>query len=367
MTVGSPPAGAPPLHISAVVLPEGEHRELWAVDGVLVDGPVRDALDLTSAFALPGLVDAHCHIGLDPHGPVGPAEAERQAMLDRDAGTLLIRDAGSAADTRWIDDRVDLPRIVRAGRHIATPKRYIRNYAAEIDPVELVAEVRRQARRGDGWVKLVGDWIDRETGDLTPLWPVEVLRPAIAAAHEEGARVTAHTFGEDAVAMLVDAGVDGIEHGTGMSDRVIAAMAERSVALVPTRLQIENFPGFADAGQARYPRYAAHIRDLYARADSTLRKAFDAGVPIYAGTDAGGILGHGLIGAELVAMVERIGLRPEDALAATSWAARSWLGMPDRLVVGAPADLVLYSDDPRIDPHVVGRPARVVLRGRVVR
>ena len=56
-----------------------------------------------------------------------------------------------------------------------------------------------QARRGDGWVKLVGDWIDRGEGDLAPEWPADVLAAAIAAAHEEGARVTAHTFGTDAL------------------------------------------------------------------------------------------------------------------------------------------------------------------------
>ena len=94
---------------------------------------------------------------------------EAQAVADRDAGALLLRDAGVPVDTHWIDDRDDLPRIIRAGRHIARTKRYIRNYGAEIEPADLVAEVETQAARGDGWVKLVGDWIDRDAGDLTPV------------------------------------------------------------------------------------------------------------------------------------------------------------------------------------------------------
>ena len=93
-------------------------------------------------------------------------------------------DAGSPADTRWMDQRVDLPKIIRAGRHIARPKRYLRNYGEEVEPDELVAEVERQAARGDGWVKLVGDWIDRDVGDLTPLWPADVAAAAISRAHE---------------------------------------------------------------------------------------------------------------------------------------------------------------------------------------
>ena len=118
---------------------------------------------------LPGLVDAHCHVGLDEHGGVDEATTEAQALADRDAGALLLRDAGVPVDTHWMDARDDLPRVVRAGRHIARSRRYIRNYGAEIEPADLVAEVETQAARGDGWVKLVGDWIDRDAGDLTPV------------------------------------------------------------------------------------------------------------------------------------------------------------------------------------------------------
>ena len=145
--------------------------------------------------------------------------------MESRVGTLLIRDAGSPSDTHWIDARDDLPRVIRAGRHIARPKRYIRNYAAEVDPDDLVAEVERQAVAGDGWVKLVGDWIDRSIGDLAPLWPTDVARAAITRAHELGAKVTAHCFSEEAPAQLVAAGIDCIEHGTGLTDETIELMA----------------------------------------------------------------------------------------------------------------------------------------------
>ena len=158
----------------------------------------------------------------------------------------------------------DLPKIIRAGRHIARPKRYLRNYGDEVEPADLVAEVERQAARGDGWVKLVGDWIDREIGDLAPLWPADVAAAAIDRAHELGCRVTAHVFGEQAVAELVAAGIDGIEHGTGIDDATIALMAERQVALVPTMVQLDNFEAYARAGEAKFPAYAKHIRALYA-------------------------------------------------------------------------------------------------------
>lgn len=174
------------LHVKGRVLVGADdvRDELWVVGGrISYERPGSRDIRTVEGWALPGLVDAHCHVGLDAHGPVPDDVSEKQALTDREAGTLLIRDAGSPSDTRWIDDRADLPKIIRAGRHIARTRRYIRNYAHEIEPEDLVAYVAQEARRGDGWVKLVGDWIDRETGDLGACWPREAAAAAIAEAH----------------------------------------------------------------------------------------------------------------------------------------------------------------------------------------
>ncbi len=353
------------LHVSGTVLPAGTRQNLWIVDGLIRTELVAGADTVAcSAWIMPGLVDAHCHVGLDAHGAVPDETSQQQAVTDRDAGALLLRDAGSPADTRWIDDRDDLPRIIRAGRHIARPRRYIRNYADEVEPDYLVAAVERQVAVGDGWIKLVGDWIDRDTGDLAPLWPQQAAAAAIARAHELGVRVTAHVFGEQAATELVDAGIDGIEHGTGLTSATIATMAERQVALVPTLVQLENFEAFAAAGEARFPAYAAHMRALYARRLEVIGTALDAGVPIYAGTDAGGNLPHGLVGAE-VQLLSQI-CSAEYALGAASWRARQWLGRPPELVDGAPADLVIFDSDPRVDLGVLNHPRHVILRGNLV-
>ncbi|MGI8457611.1 MAG: amidohydrolase family protein [Propionibacteriaceae bacterium] len=349
-------------------LDHGDERERrWLVDGQLTSEPVPDATVITG-WVLPGLVDAHCHVGLDAHGAVPPAESEAQALADRAAGALLLRDAGSPADTRWIDDRLDLPRIIRAGRHIARPKRYLRNYADEVDPADLVTAVERQVARSDGWVKLVGDWIDRDVGDLTPLWPVELARLAIDRAHELGARVTAHVFGEQAATELVEAGIDGIEHGSGLTDPTIALMAERQVALVPTLVQLENFPSFAAAADARFPTYAAHVRALYASRHQVIGAAIDAGVPVYAGTDAGGYQPHGRVGDE-IGELARI-CSSTYALGAGSWRARAWLdrdlharGEAGEIAAGRAPDLVVYPTDPRTDLAVLAHPSAIFLRG----
>jgi len=353
------------LRFRGPVLPDGEVRDLYVVDGVVTYEKVAGAETVAEGWIVPGLVDAHCHVGLDEKGAVPEDVQERQALTDRDSGALLLRDCGSAADTSWMHARDDLPRLIRAGRHIARTKRYIRDYAHEIEPEDLPSYVAREAERGDGWVKLVGDWIDRDAGDLTPSWTRESLELAMAAAHDRGARVTAHVFGEDALPDLIGAGIDCIEHGTGLSTELIDTMVARGVALVPTVRQLQNFPTYADAGRERFPGYADHMLRLFESRREVIGAAHEAGVAIYAGTDAGGVLPHGLI-AEEVRELTTYGLSTEAALGAASWRARSWLGLDDNLAEGTAADLVVFAGDPLADVTELSRPQRVVLRGTVV-
>lgn len=349
--------------LRGVLLPGEETVELFVgPDGRFVEEPVAGAETLVDGgWIVPGLVDAHCHVGLGPGGPVDLEEADAQARVDRDAGTLLIRDCGSPIDTSALQARDDLPEIIRAGRHLARPKRYIPGLAIDADDPALLPElVAEQAAAGDGWVKLVGDWIDRGAGDLAPLWPDDVLRAAIDAAHAAGARVTAHVFGTDALPGLIGAGIDCIEHGTGLTDDLIAQMAERGTALVPTLINVETFPGIADSA-SKYPAYAAHMRALHAGAGDVVRQAVQAGVAVYAGTDAGGGIAHGRIADEVRALAAA---GHTDPLGAASWNARHWLGRPAPHP-GAPADLVVYRSDPRADLSVLDEPALILLRGRV--
>ncbi|QRY49195.1 metal-dependent hydrolase family protein [Mycolicibacterium septicum] len=350
------------LHVRGRGLPDGEPVEWWVDRGVLSAEPIANADTVfDGGWIIPGLVDAHCHVGLGPGGEVSLDESVAQAETERDAGALLLRDAGSPVDTRSFDERDDLPRIIRAGRHIARPKRYGHGIAFDVeDESQLPDAVAQQARWGDGWVKLVGDWIDRGIGDLAPLWSDEILKAAIDAAHAEGARVTAHVFGEDALPGLIKAGIDCIEHGTGITDDTIELMLEHGTALVPTLINIENFPGIADSA-GKYPAYAKHMRDLYASCRGRVGAAHEAGVPIFAGTDAGGMIAHGRIADEIEAL-KTIGMSPTAALGAASWDARAWLGRP-ALEHGASADLVCYTEDPRHGG--VSHPDLVILRGRV--
>lgn len=355
------------LHLRGVFLPDETERDAWVLDGRLTFTRPAAAADTIASggWITPGFVDAHCHVGLAPSGHVPDADDQaEQALLDRAAGALLLRDAGSPVDNRSVQDREDLPRLIRAGRHIARPKRYVRDLGIEVEPEQLVSEVERQVAAGDGWVKLVADWIDRDSDDLTPTWPDDALLAAIGRAHELGVRVAAHVFGEEALPGLIAAGIDSIEHGTGLTDDLLDAAAAAGSVVVPTLVNIDNFPQIALSGEQKYPKYAAHMRALFATSRERIRSAYEAGIPIYTGTDAGGSLPHGLVRDEIRALVGA-GIPQAEVIAQASWRAREWLGLPG-LDEGAPADLVVYDSDPRNDLAAVLRPRRMVLRGVVV-
>ena len=116
-----------------------------------------------------------------------------------------------------------------------------------------------------------------------------------------------------------------------------------------------------------FPEYKANRSappdDFKPQEERILQIVKDAGVPIFAGTDAGGVLPHGGI-ADEVAELASYGMPSDYVLGAASWRAREWLGWNADLGEGAPADFVVYPRDPREDLSVLREPTVVVLRGQ---
>jgi imidazolonepropionase-like amidohydrolase len=355
------------LHVRGTVLPDGEVRDLWLVGDRVTFEPVAGAETISDGgFVLPGLVDAHCHLGiaLGPKPIESLDQARDLARRDRDAGVLALRDAGSPFPYPELDDEPGIPRLARAGRHVAAPRRYLRDVGVEVEAPDVAAAVAAQAKAGTGWVKLVGDWIDRSVGDLAPSWDAATMTAAVEAAHAAGARAAVHTFSEEGVEIMVRAGVDSVEHGTGLTLDLIDEMARRGTALVPTMINIRTFGNIAALARDKFAGYADHMIALRDRFPTVVRAAYEAGVPIYVGTDAGGGIRHGLAAEEML-ILEEAGLPAADIVASASWKAREWLGFPG-LVEGGLADLVVYDEDPRGDLRALLSPRRIVLRGRVV-
>jgi imidazolonepropionase-like amidohydrolase len=155
----------------------------------------------------------------------------------------------------------------------------------------------------------------------------------------------------------VEAGVDSIEHGWGLTQELVERMARQKTAWTPTLAMLED----AIATLERKGRDARPRRETLERLASLIPQAMRLGVSLLAGTD---VLPHGQLARELDAL-RSAGLEPWQALAVGSTWARAYLGRPG-LEEGAPADLLLWEDDPRGNPEILGRPETVMFGGRVL-
>jgi imidazolonepropionase-like amidohydrolase len=349
-------------HVHARFLPGGVARDAWVADGRLTFQPVDDAPTIVDeGWIVPGLVDAHAHLALASPAP-GPVReaigASARAQLE--AGVLFVREPGSPAGDLAADLGDELPGTVTAGRFLAPPGRYFPGLAEEVADADLAAAAGAHARAG-AWVKVIGDWFDDE-GRAGPNWSAEALREAREAAHAAGARITMHATIPPSLEQAIEAGFDCVEHGHGLTPEHATAMAAIGMAFVPTLIigePIRELVGSMPITDDTRERWLAHVDGH----PGAVRAAAEAGVAVYAGTDAG-MVPHGLVGQE-IALLRDAGLPGDAALAAGSWAARAWLGLPG-LEEGAPADLVAFPDDPRDDPRALSRPSLIMRAGRVV-
>jgi imidazolonepropionase-like amidohydrolase len=352
----------PVWRVRATEVPGGRELDLGiGPDGRWAKEPAAGAELLPGRYALPGLVDAHCHLAIragDDGPEPAPLDAARQRLAEaRAAGVTAVRDTGSP-DSIVLDLLADGDgRLLACGRFLAPPGQYFPALHRPVPPGDLVAAALAEVAAGARWVKLVGDFprvsADRDWGAAVPTYPLAEVAELVRAVHAAGARVAAHTATRH-VAALVEVGVDSVEHGYAIDEVDLRAVAARGGAWTPTLCAALGTPREDPERRARQEETRERLRAM-------LPLAHRLGVTVMAGTDVVGTV------AREVALLAELGLPPGAALAAASTGARAYLGLPDRPVAGAPADLVTYDSDPRADPAVLADPAAVVVAGRRVR
>jgi len=280
--------------VDAVELPYGDRRNTWWVDdhGVRLDRPAPDAEQLPGRFVAWGLADAHAHPAIAPAagGPTArdaTATAAQLAAWARE-GIAVVRDVGSPGGVSLdVAAAPGLPFLTAAGRFLAPAGRYFPELL--VDPVEedeLVAAALAEIGRGARWVKVIGDFPRvPEFTDPAMTYSLAALTQLCEAAHARGARVAIHATLEE-VDAVVDAGVDSIEHGTGLDEATIVKMAARRVAWTPTLCAAVSLADDPAAPPDRR-RIANEARERFRE---LVPMAVRLGVPVLAGTDAVGTI-----------------------------------------------------------------------------
>ena len=331
-------------------------------------------VDATGLYMIPGLINAHGHVGgtwgVDRSGTFAEfAEMElaRYARFgvtsvnslggDRE-GSFALRDAS------WTDEGPAHARVLVAGPVVTGTT-----------PEELTLTVDAVAATGPDWIKIR---VDDNLGTTTKMGPAS-YQAVIDRAREHGLRVATHLFYHEDAKGLLRAGTGLVAHSIRdemVDDETIGLFLEAGVCYVPTLTrEVSTFaygerPGFFDdpflisdvdsvqvevvSDPARQALIAASgAAEAYGRAldiaQANLARLVEAGIPIAFGTDSGpmgrfqGYFEH--MEAELMA---EAGLSAEQILRSATVVAADCLGLDDigTLEEGRRADLVLLRANP---------------------
>jgi imidazolonepropionase-like amidohydrolase len=334
---------------------------------------------LPGATLMPGLIDAHVHLGFDGGpDPVARMRSESDALqvalMLRSARELLsvgvttARDLGArgyldlAVRQAVRDDTARGPRLLTSGSPVTVTGGHCWFMGGEADSTDDIRRlVRRHHKAGVDLIKVMstGGFMTEGSAPWHAQFELEQLQVAVAEAHRLGKRVAAHAHGVEGIERALVAGVDTLEHLSFVHPdgrhEVVPELVDRIAA---SRAYVSPTLSF------QAPRLAELTDGLLLPA---LEQLYRSGCTIIASTDAG--IDHtphyGFAGA-LAAMVHFGMPAPEVITSATSRAAEA-LGIADRtgrLRVGLDADLIAVAGDPRKDIGALADLRLVVARGR---
>jgi len=379
------------LIADAVVLIRGERIE--AVGPQVRIPPEAEVIDLSDYVVLPGLIDAHTHVCMQPDYaennpilyksiPYRTVEAVNAVRATLEAGFTTIRDIDSeGADWADVavrdginDGLVPGPRMQVATLAISITGGYMNQngLAPQIDvpqfgaladsPAALVAEVRRQVKYETDWIKIYATGttrnIDPRTMQPLPQFSYEDLKLVVDEAARFRTPVAAHAYGGPGAKNAIRAGVRSIEHGFFLDDEALDMMVANGTFWVPT---ISVY--IPDSPREEWGELRKAIIDGHAR---TIRRATEKGVKIAYGTDAGA-LPHGDNAIDFERMVA-YGMTPLQAVQSATLTAAELMQMDGdvgTLTPGAFADLIAVPTNPLDDVAVLGD-VRFVMKGGAV-
>jgi imidazolonepropionase-like amidohydrolase len=400
---------------AAVLIEDNKIKEVGSPSKVQAPSGAK-IIDLGKATLLPGLIDSHTHLLVDP---ILPSEAERSrhyngdflpglllaiaespskrvlmgaqlAREDLESGITTVRNLGHSG----IDGDVALrdainagrlvgPRILASARKLAQQEKngYIQNLNPALSNAILEQEFRgftgvdaaRQAVKDDLFYDV--DVIKVTVEDDTS---VAEMKAVVEEAHRQNVRVAVHAATQGSIQTAIDGGADSVEHGNGITDEQLKQMREKGMFFDFTPTTYGDFwtrmreatVGMSPALRERWAKLDVSDTETY---NILVQRVLKSGVKFAAGSDMGWYFPGKTRGQASVSrfpVLHQAGMTSLDVLRAITTNAAEMLGWQDRIGAIGPskfADLVAVSGDPLADITEIERVRFVMKDGQVVR
>ena len=369
-------------------------------DGFIAGNTSKDIIiDLTNKTVLPGLIDMHVHI----EGETNPnryleaftlndadvafnaAEIAERTLL---AGFTTVRDLGGSGVNVSLRNAIYKEKVI--GPRIFTAEKALGTTGGHADPTngrskELMGDpgpkegvvngtddarkaVRQRYKNGADWIKITatGGVLSVAKSGKNPQFTEEEITVIVATAKDYGMSVAAHAHGDEGMQRAIKAGVKTIEHGTLMSDETMDLMMKNDAYLVPTITA-----GKYVTDKAKIPNYYPAIivpkaLEIGPKIQDTFKKAYEKGVNIAFGTDAG-VFPHGENGKEFAYMVEA-GMPEMETIQSATITNSEVLEQENKLgqlEIGFLADIIAVNEDPTKNIHTMENVVFVMKNGKI--